>query len=337
MKLWQRFADRWTHLVFRDRYKDITPKIRVLRILEEAMELAQAEHITEDEVDIIKRQVYDKPIGIPKQELGGVLVCLAGYAATADMDLETCFFDEFERIMDPEIMEKVRKRNLEGDKIGFDKTPNNTEDSPVPPHGFDLMGHYWDPYEDKLVWLPIEEFKNEVDGYTTEVLVNQEIITGRYHCGYTWGWANAENEKIIFPSHFKGAPQPKLYAIPGAEELRNKALNLYVRIRSADEPLRSFDPEIHDILGPKDPPYNATTLTLRNGKPSCPNFISNVQYTLEYLKPDQCVTTFATMEDGWMATVYDSETADTYKEKSYNIASALVLALLQRYIDQKSR
>lgn len=123
MNTWKRLCRRWSKLVFSDRFNEITPKIRMFRLVEEVFELAQAEGVTEAELDALKRQVYDKPANTPCNEFGGVLVCLAAYADTRHYDLEEAFWDEFERIMDPAMMEKVRRRNLEGDKIGFAKTP----------------------------------------------------------------------------------------------------------------------------------------------------------------------------------------------------------------------
>jgi NTP pyrophosphatase (non-canonical NTP hydrolase) len=125
MKTWQRLVGRWTELVFRDRFAEVTPRIRVMRLLEEALELAQAEDVPVTDAIIILNQVYDRPKGEPSQELGGVVITLANYAETAGLDLEEAFYSEFTRIMDPAIMEKVRKRNLDGDKIGFAKPGNN--------------------------------------------------------------------------------------------------------------------------------------------------------------------------------------------------------------------
>lgn len=191
MKIWQRMVKRWSLLVFRERYTEITPKIRVLRVLEEAAELAQAEGVTEEEFDHIKRQVFGKPPGEWNKELGAVLICLAGYASTRNADLEWEFWNEFERIMDPGIMEKVRKRNLEGDKIGFVKKLLAEND-----------------------WIPIDQFKDEVDGFVTDVLVNNEIIEGHYECGRTWGWADAKGN-WIYPTHFRF----KASSITGMETL----------------------------------------------------------------------------------------------------------------------
>lgn len=119
MIVWQRLARRWSQLVFGEHFDRITPKIRSLRLLEEAIELAQAEGVTIDEVEIVADQVYSKPIGNPKQEVGGVIVCLTNYADTRGYNIEEEFYTEYCRILDPKIMERVRTRNLAGDKIGM--------------------------------------------------------------------------------------------------------------------------------------------------------------------------------------------------------------------------
>ena len=86
---------RWSHIVFGEHTKKLTPKVRAIRLLEEVFELCQAEEITEQELDTVKRQVYGKPVG-------------------------ESYLEEFGRIMQPEMMERVRSRNLGGDKIGIE-------------------------------------------------------------------------------------------------------------------------------------------------------------------------------------------------------------------------
>lgn len=123
MHLAQRLLGRWSNLVFGS--IKITPRIRAMRLLEEAYELAQAEGVSELECVIIRDQVYGKPAGEPRKELGGVLTTAFAYADCADFDSSDAFWTEFERIMDPAMMEKVRHRNLAGDKIGFKKEEIN--------------------------------------------------------------------------------------------------------------------------------------------------------------------------------------------------------------------
>lgn len=117
--IWSRVTMRWSQLVFGEKIQALTPKVRMLRLLEETLELAQAEGVNIGEVRLITDQVFKKPPGEPYKELGGVLVTMAVYAETKGYDIDCAFWDEFERIMDPVMMEKVRKRNLEGDKIGI--------------------------------------------------------------------------------------------------------------------------------------------------------------------------------------------------------------------------
>lgn len=116
---WTSLTMAWSKLVFRDQVQVLTPRVRAMRLLEEALELAQAEDVFLSEALIIINQVYEKPRGDPRKELGGVLITAAAYAATREWLLENVFIEEFTRIMDPTIMDRVRNRNLSGDKIGF--------------------------------------------------------------------------------------------------------------------------------------------------------------------------------------------------------------------------
>ncbi|HYF06361.1 MAG TPA: hypothetical protein VD970_01985 [Acetobacteraceae bacterium] len=122
MKVWQDLAGAWSNLVFAGHLDRVTPKIRALRLLEEVLELCQAEAVTAEEAAIVARQVFSRPTGEAEQELGGVMTTLMAYAYTAERDCEAAWWREFRRIMDPAIMDKVRRRNLEGDKIGLNPT-----------------------------------------------------------------------------------------------------------------------------------------------------------------------------------------------------------------------
>lgn len=117
MQLWQRLTARWQSLVFGA--LPIPVEVRVYRLIEEVFELAQAEGVGEEAINALVRQVYDKPPGEAAQELGGVIICLVAYAAQRGLDVEEAYWTEFERLMDPRMIEKVRRRNLAGDKIGL--------------------------------------------------------------------------------------------------------------------------------------------------------------------------------------------------------------------------
>lgn len=126
MRRWQDFMRHWSVYVFGDRFSEITPHIRALRLLEETLELCQVDNVSLREIVIIIDQVYSKEPGNRFQEVGGVATCLIGYCDVAGVNLEGAAEAEMLRIMDPKVMEKVRRRNLEGDKIGFNSDRTDT-------------------------------------------------------------------------------------------------------------------------------------------------------------------------------------------------------------------
>lgn len=62
---------------------------RCHRFLEEALELVQSLGCTAGEAHQLVDYVFGRPVGEPKQELGGSMVCLAALAHAAELDLET--------------------------------------------------------------------------------------------------------------------------------------------------------------------------------------------------------------------------------------------------------
>jgi hypothetical protein len=71
---------------------------RAMRLLEEAIELSQAEDITEDMVNRQTRHVFSRPIGEADQEAAGVAVCLLGWCAATGHTLFDLALREIERI-----------------------------------------------------------------------------------------------------------------------------------------------------------------------------------------------------------------------------------------------
>ena len=78
---------------------------RNFRFGEEALELMQALGATEDEAITLVRYVWGRPKGDPKQEVGGVMVCLAAlcnahgmnYDQEAQIELARCW-EKIEKI-----------------------------------------------------------------------------------------------------------------------------------------------------------------------------------------------------------------------------------------------
>lgn len=71
------------------------PSERVLRLLEEAVELAQAERLPLDRALAVVHHVYGKPAGLPENEAGDVGVTLLAYCESVGLSadgLETMRF-----------------------------------------------------------------------------------------------------------------------------------------------------------------------------------------------------------------------------------------------------
>jgi hypothetical protein len=77
---------------------DSDRSIRSRRFIEEAIELVQACGTPKEEVATILEYVYSRPKGEIQQEVGGVMVTLAGHASIFGYDPETCGNTELNRI-----------------------------------------------------------------------------------------------------------------------------------------------------------------------------------------------------------------------------------------------
>jgi hypothetical protein len=71
---------------------------RAMRLLEESVELAQSEGITQDQVTRQVAHVFGRPAGEPSQEAAGVAVTLLGWCAATDNQLLDLAVREIERI-----------------------------------------------------------------------------------------------------------------------------------------------------------------------------------------------------------------------------------------------
>lgn len=71
---------------------------RAMRLLEEAVELAQAEGIFIESVQRQVGHVYGRPAGEPEQEAAGVAVCLLAWCESRGISFVTLAAREIERI-----------------------------------------------------------------------------------------------------------------------------------------------------------------------------------------------------------------------------------------------
>jgi len=83
---------------------------RNYRFLEEALELVQSLNCTKEDAHKLVDYVFDRPIGDPHQEMGGVMVTLAALSSANNLEMMYDFYFELRRINSPEIMEKIRKK-----------------------------------------------------------------------------------------------------------------------------------------------------------------------------------------------------------------------------------
>lgn len=71
---------------------------RARRMVEEAIELAQAEGLPLAEVDRLMRHVYARPPGDTRQEIAGVAITLAGLAENAGIEVADAVALEWMRL-----------------------------------------------------------------------------------------------------------------------------------------------------------------------------------------------------------------------------------------------
>lgn len=95
------------------------PKIRALRFLEEALELAQACGVTEGKASLALTSVYQRKSGETMQEFGGCMVTLSVLAYTLGYNVEGVFLHEVTRCISKST-EHFAKRNEEKLALGLD-------------------------------------------------------------------------------------------------------------------------------------------------------------------------------------------------------------------------
>lgn len=71
---------------------------RVHRFVEEALELAQASECTKSEAYQLVDYVFNRPVGEPGQEVGGVMTTLAALCLTQGLDIAECRETELSRV-----------------------------------------------------------------------------------------------------------------------------------------------------------------------------------------------------------------------------------------------
>lgn len=87
------------------------PKERGLRLLEEALEAAQAVNVSQEDAHKLVDYVYGRPTGEISQEVSGVLVTVLTLAASVGISAELSLVREIARIHEPGFREKIRAKH----------------------------------------------------------------------------------------------------------------------------------------------------------------------------------------------------------------------------------
>lgn len=90
------------------------------RLLEEVLELLQAHGYDKARVPTLVDYVFGRPVGEPVQEVGGVMVTLAGYCWVAGIDMHAAGDAELARINQPDVMAKIRAKQEAKNALHFD-------------------------------------------------------------------------------------------------------------------------------------------------------------------------------------------------------------------------
>lgn len=80
------------------------------RLAEEVFEALQSVDYPQERLAALSNYVYGRPKGEPHQEVGGIMVTLAAWCTAHGVDLHEAGEEELARILQPEIIEKIRAK-----------------------------------------------------------------------------------------------------------------------------------------------------------------------------------------------------------------------------------
>lgn len=118
LDLLQQTCTEWAEYTLgKDAVKDKHERSK--RVLEEAIELCQSSNLSVEECHALIDYVYSRPKNEnASQEIAGILVTVLVAAGSHDVLASDVLHNEIKRIHDPEIIEKVRRRQAEKRIIG---------------------------------------------------------------------------------------------------------------------------------------------------------------------------------------------------------------------------
>lgn len=102
----------WVREVFDEATASNAPE-RALRAAEEVIELTQACGVDREAVHRLVDYVFGRPVGEPAKEVAGSLVTIYAAAHALGVDAQKEFETEIMRVWEPEVIERVRRRQQE--------------------------------------------------------------------------------------------------------------------------------------------------------------------------------------------------------------------------------
>lgn len=93
----QQIVNNWVATAFGKRF--LVRRNRAERVLEEALELAQASDYPEHLAAALVAKVYARPKGEIHQEIGGLSVCLLSFCQVEGLSADDCEVLEIERVL----------------------------------------------------------------------------------------------------------------------------------------------------------------------------------------------------------------------------------------------
>jgi mannose/cellobiose epimerase-like protein (N-acyl-D-glucosamine 2-epimerase family) len=121
----QTIIDQWLMRCFGQVADARNPIERALRLVEEAIELAQCESVDVEMLHRLVDRVYDRPVGDEYRELGGVGVCLLAYAAVKGYDADRAEATEVQRVLNKST-EHFAQRQIEKNIAGVGLEPKDS-------------------------------------------------------------------------------------------------------------------------------------------------------------------------------------------------------------------
>lgn len=117
----QTVAGRWMQETFGDLLSVTKKSVRNFRFFEEATELIQAGGMTREQAHELVDYVFNRPVGDLQQEVGGTMLTLTALCATNGVELAYAAYAEIERTHQPEVREKIRRK--QASKMGDGPLP----------------------------------------------------------------------------------------------------------------------------------------------------------------------------------------------------------------------